>query len=50
MKGTSGYQGTFFIPHFLNINDVLWALKGQIARILKPLFYEKSFTQRADRY
>lgn len=37
MKGTSEYQGTFFTPHFLNINDVLWALKGQIGQILKAL-------------
>lgn len=41
MKGTSEYQGTFFTSHFLNINDVLWALKGQIAQILKPLLGKK---------
>lgn len=41
MKGTSEYQGTFFIPHFLNINGVLWALKGQIAQILNPLLGKK---------
>lgn len=41
MKGTSEYQGTFFIPHFLNINVVLWPLKGQIGQILKPFLGKK---------
>lgn len=45
MKGTSENQGTLFIPHFLNINDVLWVLKGQIAQILKPLLGRKFYPE-----